>query len=82
MQVKTGVKRKKADTTTPGTNVLSMVENSDHPAKIPLRRESSNRTIKKPTRELPGEQEIVTVSSIIYLFIYLFSLICVVDKQL
>jgi len=28
------------------------------PAKIPLRRESSHRTIKKPTRELPGEQDI------------------------
>lgn len=58
--VKTGVKRKKADTTTPGTAVLAMSAAGEQPAKIPLRRESSNRTIKKPVRELPGEQEIAT----------------------
>jgi len=59
--VKTGVKRKKADTTTPGTTVLTMTAGSvEVPAKIPVRRESSNRTIKKPIRELPGEQEILT----------------------
>ena len=40
-----------------------MGENSEHPAKIPLRRESSNRTIKKPVRELPGEQDPVIVST-------------------
>jgi len=56
--LKSGVKRKKADTTTPGTNVLSMANAGELPAKIPVRRESSSRTIKKPTRELPGEQEI------------------------
>lgn len=59
--VKTGVKRKKADTTTPGTNILMTAGTVDAvPAKIPARRESSNRTIKKPTRELPGEQELIT----------------------
>lgn len=60
--VKSGVKRKKADTTTPGNIILAMDTNSTPgiPAKIPLRRESSNRTIKKPTRELPGEQDILT----------------------
>jgi len=61
--LKTGVKRKKADTTTPGTAVLmSTAGTADVPAKIPVRRESSNRTIKKPTRELPGEQDIVIPS--------------------
>ena len=40
-----------------------MGESSEHPAKIPLRRESSNRTIKKPVRELPGEQDPVIVST-------------------
>jgi len=59
--VKTGVKRKKADTTTPGTNVLMTTAGTvaDVPAKIPARRESSNRTIKKPIRELPGEQDVI-----------------------
>lgn len=53
------MKRKKADTTTPGTAVLAMsAAGVETPAKIPVRRESSNRTIKKPVRELPGEQEI------------------------
>jgi len=61
--VKTGVKRKKADTTTPGTALLmSTAGTVDVPAKIPVRRESSNRTIKKPTRELPGEQDIIIPS--------------------
>lgn len=54
---KSGVKRKKADTTTPGMTMLSLDTTPLMAAKIPARRESSNRTIKKPTRELPGEQE-------------------------
>ena len=54
------MKRKKADTTTPGTAVLmSTAGTAEVAAKIPARRESSNRTIKKPTRELPGEQDIL-----------------------
>lgn len=63
--VKSGVKRKKADTTTPGTPGLvpaAGMSTPTLPAKIPLRRESSNRTIKKPTRELPGEQEVIAAS--------------------
>lgn len=65
--VKSGVKRKKADTTTPGTPALTIASTAGMstptmPAKIPLRRESSHRTIKKPIRELPGEQEVVPPS--------------------
>ena len=56
------MKRKKADTTTPGTPAISTptagLSTPLLAAKIPVRRESSNRTIKKPTRELPGEQEV------------------------
>lgn len=58
--LKTGVKRKKADTTTPGMSVLMTAGSVEVPAKIPIRRESSSRTIKKPLRELPGEQETIS----------------------
>jgi len=61
--IKSGVKRKKADTTTPTpVTIASGLSTPILAAKIPLRRESSNRTIKKPTRELPGEQEVVPPS--------------------
>ena len=52
LQVKSGVKRKKADTTTPGMTNLT-IPDPVVPAKIPARRESSQRTIKKPVKDLP-----------------------------
>jgi hypothetical protein len=52
--VKSGVKRKKADTTTPAMPVAGeSLVSPLLPAKIPVRRESSQRKTKKPVKDLP-----------------------------